>query len=98
MTCIILTVKELASHGPFEGGKGEEPQAHRENRGRPLPRARRGRHRSRRSHERGRPDPWRLLRSFRLPRGASGRSDRVRVADRKSTRLNSSHEWISYAV
>src|SRR6266536_3651747 len=31
-------------------------------------------------------------------RGGRHRSDRALLADRKSTRLNSSHEWISYAV
>src|SRR2546422_7263636 len=30
--------------------------------------------------------------------GATGRNDEVRVGDRKSTRLNSSHGYISYAV
>src|SRR5207247_9529429 len=31
-------------------------------------------------------------------RGMTSRRDLVRQGDRKSTRLNSSHEWISYAV
>src|SRR5207247_9685601 len=31
-------------------------------------------------------------------RGTSGAEARSRGRDRKSTRLNSSHEWISYAV
>src|SRR5207247_10566053 len=30
--------------------------------------------------------------------GVNARDDEVRRLDRKSTRLNSSHEWISYAV
>src|SRR5438105_12158246 len=30
--------------------------------------------------------------------GARRRTDEARLRDRKSTRLNSSHEWISYAV
>src|SRR5438105_12452017 len=31
-------------------------------------------------------------------RAAARRRENVRIGDRKSTRLNSSHEWISYAV
>src|SRR6266536_4936739 len=34
----------------------------------------------------------------RSPFGARHRARGVRAQDRKSTRLNSSHEWISYAV
>src|SRR6266536_4611806 len=34
----------------------------------------------------------------RLARGRLPRADRPFARDRKSTRLNSSHEWISYAV
>src|SRR5207247_8706069 len=49
---------------------------------------------------------WRratLRREFRIlpgdtPMVAGGRQGRFRPGDRKSTRLNSSHEWISYAV
>src|SRR5207247_10824804 len=41
-------------------------------------------------------------RSLFQPRSRAGRApfgaDRTRRIDRKSTRLNSSHEWISYAV
>src|SRR5207247_6350109 len=38
---------------------------------------------------------------YRTPemvQASAGRDDVVRPPDRKSTRLNSSHEWISYAV
>src|SRR6266849_8914300 len=43
------------------------------------------------------------VRASPLPEGAKDgcgacRDDPVRSRDRKSTRLNSSHEWISYAV
>src|SRR2546430_7021945 len=36
--------------------------------------------------------------SSRLPEGAAGKTRRPRPSDRKSTRLNSSHSQISYAV
>src|SRR5207247_2288888 len=39
-----------------------------------------------------------LFRPQRTPRIPSRSSSRAWVTDRKSTRLNSSHEWISYAV
>src|SRR6266536_4423935 len=37
-------------------------------------------------------------RGGRPPAAHDGRRDRGLARDRKSTRLNSSHEWISYAV
>src|SRR5438105_14438047 len=51
--------------------------------------------RARAAHRR-RADGRRERRGFARPGAAGARGDRAR--DRKSTRLNSSHEWISYAV
>src|SRR5207247_5142896 len=46
-------------------------------------------------------DQTRTLRHYQVAAGGQGCAGRKRVADppgdRKSTRLNSSHEWISYA-
>src|SRR5438105_6799941 len=49
-----------------------------------------------RSHLRAGPGRDRRLRT--ITRRKAGTLHRAEIADRKSTRLNSSHEWISYAV
>src|SRR5688572_31225968 len=51
-----------------------------------------------RSPARARPAPPPARAADRLPRGESGGAMPVRGSDRKSTRLNSSHSQISYAV
>src|SRR5882724_11591505 len=64
MTDIIFSVKDKdrgGSDGPFKSGQGREPRSHRAGSGRAVSRDRRRWHRRGRSHEGGRPDPWRLL-------------------------------------